>query len=48
MTLFIDRDGEAWEVPLDMLRHTETSRMMLFDEVESFFGPLTEQEEETP
>lgn len=39
-----DRDGEEWEVPTDLLRHTETGRLMTRDEAEDFFGPLTEED----
>ncbi|WP_306368444.1 hypothetical protein [Nocardiopsis sp. CC223A] len=40
----IDRDGDEWEVPTDLLRHTGTGRIMTQDEVEDFFGPLTTTE----
>ncbi|WP_158070377.1 hypothetical protein [Nocardiopsis sp. CNR-923] len=42
---YIDRDGDVWEVPTDTLLNTQTGRIMLRDEVEAFFGPLTEEDD---
>ena len=36
---YVDRYGQVWEVPTEMLINEE-GRLATFDEVESFFGPL--------
>lgn len=38
-----DRDGDAWE-EITLLQHAETGRTLTREEVEDFFGPLSEEE----
>lgn len=41
---YLDQNGDVWEVPTDLLINEE-GRLLTFDEVASFFGPLELVEE---